>query len=77
MLDFIFMVSYNSPCRQDIGPSPSGKATDSDSVISKVRILVGQLFGSITKVVLFCVIGKIIPIIGKVSGRERRPHVLF
>ena len=29
--------------QQNIGPSPSGKATDSDSVISKVRILVGQL----------------------------------
>ena len=28
---------------ENIGPSPSGKATDSDSVISKVRILVGQL----------------------------------
>ena len=35
------------------GLSPSGKATDSDSVISKVRILLAQLIEALPREVLF------------------------
>ena len=42
VLDESSHLSYNSPCQHD-GLSPNGKATDSDSVIFKVRILVAQL----------------------------------
>ena len=34
---------YNTACRHDIGLSPSGKALDSDSSISGVRIPQAQL----------------------------------
>ena len=38
-----FVASVNTPQAKLIGLSPNGKATDSDSVIFKVRILVAQL----------------------------------
>lgn len=42
---------------RDIGPSPNGKALDSDSSIFKVRILVGQLKRTSIEVLFFsCVI---------------------
>ena len=44
---------------QDLGLSPNGKATDSDSVIFKVRILVAQLKHfykkCLTKFVILCI----------------------
>ena len=40
---------------RDIGPSPNGKALDSDSSIFKVRILVGQLKGTSIEVPFFLV----------------------
>ena len=39
--------------QQIIGLSPNGKATDSDSVIFKVRILVAQLVIRVRGIVLF------------------------
>ena len=41
--DIIINVAETA-AKQKIGLSPNGKATDSDSVIFKVRILVAQLF---------------------------------
>ena len=38
---------------RDIGPSPNGKALDSDSSIFKVRILVAQLLRTRCDLVLF------------------------
>ena len=47
VIDISFGIPYNTSCcgnkEQRIGLSPNGKATDSDSVIFKVRILVAQL----------------------------------
>ena len=47
VIDISFGIPYNTSCcgnkAQRIGLSPNGKATDSDSVIFKVRILVAQL----------------------------------
>ena len=42
MLDEWVGLGYNTRCQCD-GLSPNGKATDSDSVIVKVRILLAQL----------------------------------
>ena len=42
VVDEITVMLYNNVCCTD-GLSPKGKATDSDSVIFKVRILVAQL----------------------------------
>ena len=42
MLDECLCIVYND-IRSSNGLSPNGKATDSDSVIFKVRILVAQL----------------------------------
>ena len=38
-----FVASVNTPQAKLIGLSPNGKATDSDSVIFTVRVLVAQL----------------------------------
>ena len=43
MLAFLKTFMYNTACRHDIGLSPSGKALDSDSSISGVRIPQAQL----------------------------------
>ena len=47
VIDISFGIPYNTSCcgnkAQRIGLSPNGKATDSDSVIFKVRILVALL----------------------------------
>ena len=47
VIDISCIIPYNTSCcgnkEQRIGLSPNGKATDSDSVIFKVRILVAQL----------------------------------
>ena len=47
VIDIFFGIPYNTSCcgnkAQRIGLSPNGKATDSDSVIFKVRILVALL----------------------------------
>ena len=40
-IDIFHVLGYNTPCQSN-GLSPNGKATDSDSVIFKVRILVAQ-----------------------------------
>ena len=42
LLDEWVGLGYNTRCQCD-GLSPNGKATDSDSVIVKVRILLAQL----------------------------------
>ena len=61
VIDISFGIPYNTSCcgnkAQRIGLSPNGKATDSDSVIFKVRILVALL--GITKVVPFFVVGEV------------------
>ena len=57
MLDECRCLVYND-IRSSDGLSPNGKATDSDSVIFKVRILVAQLKA-------FRVIGKLFLIFGK------------
>ena len=46
MLAFLKTFMYNTACRHDIGLSPSGKALDSDSSISGVRIPQAQLSAS-------------------------------
>ena len=43
VLAFLKTFMYNTACRHDIGLSPSGKALDSDSSISGVRIPQAQL----------------------------------
>ena len=43
MLAFLNTFMYNTACRHDIGLSPSGKALDSDSSTSGVRIPQAQL----------------------------------
>ena len=40
----MYLAVEKNHCERYIGLSPNGKATDSDSVIFKVRILVAQLF---------------------------------
>ena len=43
VLAFLKTFMYNTACRHDIGLSPSGKALDSDSSTSGVRIPQAQL----------------------------------
>ena len=46
VLAFLNPFVYNTACRHDIGLSPSGKALDSDSSTSGVRIPQAQLTAS-------------------------------
>ena len=63
VIDISFGIPYNTSCcnnkAQRIGLSPNGKATDSDSVIFKVRILVA-LLKELTGQFLFCYLEKVL-----------------
>ena len=58
VIDISCIIPYNTSCcgnkEQRIGLSPNGKATDSDSVIFKVRILVAQLRALRSRCSFFC-----------------------
>ena len=58
VLALFYNIVYNSFCCHDIGLSPSGKALDSDSSISGVRIPQAQLTLAIKRGIFFAQILK-------------------
>ena len=64
-LIFLFLLNIIAECNRatvavNIGLSPNGKATDSDSVIFKVRILVAQRQGMDMFHSLFCALAHMV-----------------